>query len=213
MSTNIEFHSRNTTTGGITIGKVKGADGRQFFYVDGPHGAPSQHVFSYDTAMLVGAGIGVTPCSSIMRGIVEYRWKKSYTPKNLYFFWVARLTDLVYFGWLLRLLPELKAKERVHNEYYAHDMDAVAGIRRRISELVEAIKKGGKGPEPPPTLPAGWIESRTPTGDVFYFNEQTNETSWSPPRGTRTEAPQDPHEELIYRQGQLKEVCRSGNAT
>ena len=206
MSSHIEFHSRNPTTGGLAIGKVKGADGKHFFYVDGPHGAPSQHVFSYDTAMLVGAGIGVTPCSSIMRGIVEYRWKKSYTPKNLYFFWVARLTDLCYFGWLLRLLPELKAKERVHNEYYAHDMVAVEGIRRRISELVEAIKKGGAGPAPPPTLPVGWIESRTPTGEVYYFNEQTNQTSWTPPHGTRTEAPQDPREELVYRQGQLKEA-------
>ena len=72
----VEFVSRNTTTGSVTLGKVMGADGKPFFHVDGPHGAPSQHVFCYDSAIVVGAGIGVTPCSSIMRGVVNYRWKK-----------------------------------------------------------------------------------------------------------------------------------------
>ena len=33
-----------------------------------------------EAAMLVGAGIGVTPCASIMKGIVNYRWKKGFTP-------------------------------------------------------------------------------------------------------------------------------------
>ena len=49
---------------------VVGPDGQPFFRVDAPHGAPSQHVFQYNTCMLVGAGIGVTPCASIMRS----RW-------------------------------------------------------------------------------------------------------------------------------------------
>ena len=78
-----------------------------------PHpspGAPSQHCFQYDTVMLVGAGIGVTPCASIMKGVVGYRWKKGFTPNNLHFFWVARLTDLTTFKWLLVMLPELKAQ-------------------------------------------------------------------------------------------------------
>ena len=85
----VEFVSRNTTTGGTTLGKVMGPDGKPFFHVDAPHGAPSQHVFCYDTAIIVGAGIGVTPCSSIMRGVINYRWKKGFSPNTLYFFWVA----------------------------------------------------------------------------------------------------------------------------
>ena len=62
--------------------------------------------------MLVGAGIGVTPCASIMKGVVGYRWKKGFTPNNLHFFWVARLTDLTTFKWLLVMLPELKPYPR-----------------------------------------------------------------------------------------------------
>ena len=87
----IELVTRNPTTGATTLGKVIGPNNKPFFRVDAPHGAPSQHVFVYNTALIVGAGIGVTPCASIMKGIVNYRWKKGFKPKNLYFFWVARL--------------------------------------------------------------------------------------------------------------------------
>jgi len=181
----VEFVSRNTTTGGTTLGKVMGPDGKPFFHVDAPHGAPSQHVFCYDTAIIVGAGIGVTPCSSIMRGVINYRWKKGFSPNTLYFFWVARLTDLVYFKWLLVMLPELKAKELVHNEYYAGDKERADGIRARIEVLKKKLKESEgadkKGPPPPAKLPAGWEESRTPTGEIYYYNSATGDTSWVNP--------------------------------
>ena len=63
----VELATRNATTGASTLGKVMGPDGKPFFMIDAPHGAPSQHVFAYNTSMLVGAGIGVTPCASIMK--------------------------------------------------------------------------------------------------------------------------------------------------
>ena len=47
--------------------KVMGPNGQPLFRVDAPHGAPSQHTFQYKTCVLVGAGIGVTPCASIMK--------------------------------------------------------------------------------------------------------------------------------------------------
>ena len=178
----VEFVTRNAASGGVSLGKVLGPDGKPFFHVDGPHGAPSQHVFCYNTAMIVGAGIGVTPCSSIMRGVVNYRWKKGYSPNTLYFFWVARLTDLVYFKWLLVMLPELKAKELVHNEYYAGDKERAEGIRKRLDVLTKQ-RDGGKGPGPPSALPPGWTETRTATGQVYYFNQTTGETSWVTPGG------------------------------
>ena len=81
----------------VTLGKVIGPGGTPFFRVDAPHGAPSQHVFQYNTSMLIGAGIGGTPCASILKGVINYRWKKGFTPNNLHFFWVARITDLTTF--------------------------------------------------------------------------------------------------------------------
>lgn len=37
--------------------------------VDGPFGTASEDVFQYEVAMLVGAGIGVTPFASILKSI------------------------------------------------------------------------------------------------------------------------------------------------
>ena len=83
------------------------------------------------------------------------------------------------------MLPELKAKELVHNEYYAGDKERADGIRARIEVLKKAIKESEgadkKGPPPPAKLPAGWEESRTPTGDIYYYNSATGDTSWVNP--------------------------------
>lgn len=40
--------------------------------------------------MLIGAGIGMTPCASILRGALKYKWRKGYDPKTLHFFWTVR---------------------------------------------------------------------------------------------------------------------------
>ena len=37
--------------------------------MDGPFGTASEDVFQYEVAMLVGAGIGVTPFASILKSI------------------------------------------------------------------------------------------------------------------------------------------------
>eukprot|EP00965_Chrysotila_dentata_P248705 6208494-Pleurochrysis_carterae.AAC.3 len=56
----VELAKRNPFTGAPVLGKISGPDNKPFFFVDGPHGAPSQHVFNYETSVLIGAGIGVT---------------------------------------------------------------------------------------------------------------------------------------------------------
>merc|ERR1712032_267287 len=46
--------------------------------LDGPHGAPSELVWKHRVAVLVGAGIGVTPFASILRS-AQMRSKKNRT--------------------------------------------------------------------------------------------------------------------------------------
>jgi len=182
-SGHIQLSTRNPTTGEVTPGKTLGPDGKPFFFVDAPHGAPSQHVFNYNTSVVVGAGIGVTPCSSIMKGVVNFRWKKGFAPNNLHFFWVARKTDLTTFKWLLVQLPELKAQELVHNDFYGGD----DGRRKALLQQLEQARaelntiKGGASGTAPATLPPGWSETRTPQGVPYYFNTGTGETSWQMP--------------------------------
>ena len=177
----VELFTRNPQTGELTLGKVLGPDGRQFFRVDAPHGAPSQHVYRYRTCMLVGAGIGVTPCASIMKGVIGYRWKKGFSPSHLHFFWVARRSDLSTFKWLLALLPQLKLEEKKHNEHYGGDEQQLQAMESRVKVLRNELGVGGPSSVGASGLPPGWQSAKTEDGHTYYWNSQTQERTWAVP--------------------------------
>ncbi|OKL63600.1 hypothetical protein UA08_02019 [Talaromyces atroroseus] len=80
-------------------------------YVDGPFGSASEDVFKYEVAMLVGAGIGVTPFASILKSI-WYRMnhgKHQTRLRKVYFFWVCR--DFGSFEWFKSLLSAIEAQD------------------------------------------------------------------------------------------------------
>jgi len=104
------------------------------------------------------------------------------------------------------MLPELKANEIVHNEYYAGDNERADQLRARLEEVKKAVKKDGKGPAPPPMLLPGWSESRTPQGEVYYVNKNTGETSWMAPRGEAATS-ENAETEMLRLQAALKEVA------
>ncbi|KAJ3325954.1 hypothetical protein HDV06_002339 [Boothiomyces sp. JEL0866] len=62
--------------------------------VDGPYGSASEEVFDYETVILVGAGIGVTPFISIIKSL-SYRMQLAQGDDNaacmsIYFYWICR---------------------------------------------------------------------------------------------------------------------------
>lgn len=91
--------------------------------VTGPFGAPAQKVWGFETLMVVGAGIGVTPFASILRS-VQLRAKQRESllkrkgsddtslekmvdvliqvPKKIYFYWICRGQE--EFDWFCDLL-------------------------------------------------------------------------------------------------------------
>jgi len=90
--------------------------------VRGPFGAPAQKVWGFETLMVVGAGIGVTPFASILRS-VQLRAKQRdsllsrkssdeslkkmvdvliQVPKRIYFYWICRGQE--EFDWFCDLL-------------------------------------------------------------------------------------------------------------
>lgn len=80
-------------------------------YIDGPFGSASEDVFKYEVAVLVGAGIGVTPFASILKSIwyrMNYPQKKTRLRK-VYFFWVCR--DFGSFEWFRSLLLAIEAQD------------------------------------------------------------------------------------------------------
>jgi predicted ferric reductase len=78
-------------------------------HVDGPYGSPSGHVFESRHAVLIGAGIGVTPFASILESIVlraNGRGERPSTLQRAHFFWLNR--DRYSFEWFAALLAELE---------------------------------------------------------------------------------------------------------
>ncbi|KAG8766078.1 hypothetical protein FRC19_005490 [Serendipita sp. 401] len=78
--------------------------------IDGPYGAPAEDVFGSEVAVLVGAGIGVTPFASILKHI-WYRQKRGKLGalRRVEFFWICR--DAPSFGWFQSLLQEVEAAQ------------------------------------------------------------------------------------------------------
>ena len=80
-------------------------------YIDGPFGSASEDVFKYEIAILVGAGIGVTPFASILKSVwyrMNYPQQKTRLRK-VYFFWVCR--DFGSFEWFRSLLMAIEAQD------------------------------------------------------------------------------------------------------
>jgi predicted ferric reductase len=78
-------------------------------YVDGPYGSPSAHIFKSRFAVMIGAGIGVTPFASVLESIVLRAYGHGSRPSNLqkvHFFWLNR--DQYSFEWFSALLTELE---------------------------------------------------------------------------------------------------------
>jgi len=66
----------------------------QIIRVDGPHSAPSEHFCNYGTVMIVGAGIGLTPCASILSSLTKYKWRKNFSPEIVHLYWVVRQSEV-----------------------------------------------------------------------------------------------------------------------
>ncbi|KAJ3271503.1 hypothetical protein HDV01_006554 [Terramyces sp. JEL0728] len=75
--------------------------------LDGPYGAPAEDLYNYKVAMLVGAGIGVTPAASLLKSVWYKFYRKAPMPlSKLYFFWINR--DVQAFSWFQSLLASLE---------------------------------------------------------------------------------------------------------
>ncbi|XP_077433309.1 NADPH oxidase 1 [Vanacampus margaritifer] len=92
--------------------------------VDGPFGTASEDVFDYEVAMLVGAGIGVTPFASILKSI-WYKFKESnpvLRTRKIYFYWLCRETNA--FEWFADLLQvqEREMEERGIGDFLTYKL-------------------------------------------------------------------------------------------
>ncbi|XP_064013938.1 NADPH oxidase 5 isoform X4 [Pogoniulus pusillus] len=96
-------------------------------YIDGPYGTPTRKIFGSEHAVLIGAGIGITPFASILQSIMyRYRRRKQSCPSCHYswcgdlqdeemalrkvdFIWINR--DQKHFEWFVSLLTKLEMEQ------------------------------------------------------------------------------------------------------
>lgn len=108
--------------------KANGANahGPQLFpniSIDGPYSTASGDIFKYETAVLVGAGIGVTPFASILKSTWYHMsnpdtWAKNRLRK-VYFFWICR--DFESLAWFKSLLLAIEEQDKTRQiEVRAH---------------------------------------------------------------------------------------------
>jgi len=86
--------------------KEKGDTSELMAHLDGPYGTPSGEIFESRVAVLIGAGIGVTPFASILESIVLRAESGSAGPEKVYFYWLNR--DAYSFEWFAALLLDLE---------------------------------------------------------------------------------------------------------
>ncbi|HWA76767.1 MAG TPA: EF-hand domain-containing protein [Polyangiaceae bacterium] len=79
-------------------------------HIDGPFGSPSMHVFESRYAVLVGAGIGVTPFASVLEDLLIRAHAGEIQLEKLYFFWLNR--DSRAFAWFADLLLYLEQMDK-----------------------------------------------------------------------------------------------------
>ena len=108
---NLRFHVRSL---GNWTGKLRRVvegepSGERTAFVDGPYGSPSAKIFASRFAVLIGAGIGVTPFASVLESLVLRANGASANPSQLekvHFFWLNR--DQYSFEWFSALLSALE---------------------------------------------------------------------------------------------------------
>ncbi|NXI41542.1 NOX5 oxidase, partial [Galbula dea] len=96
-------------------------------YLDGPYGTPTRRIFTSEHAVLIGAGIGITPFASILQSIMyRYHRRKQSCPschhswceelqdeemtlRKVDFIWINR--DQKHFEWFISLLTKLEMEQ------------------------------------------------------------------------------------------------------
>ncbi|WP_421882522.1 EF-hand domain-containing protein [Pacificispira sp.] len=80
-------------------------------YIDGPYGTPSTHIFKSEVAVLIGAGIGVTPFAAILKSVFRRRaaGDTDLGLKKVHFVWMNR--DQYAFEWFSDMISGLEAED------------------------------------------------------------------------------------------------------
>eukprot|EP00736_Rhodelphis_marinus_P006387 Rmarinus@m.10599 len=152
--------------GNMVSGRWQSPIGGHLFRIDGPYSAPCVHITNYETVLLVGAGIGLTPFSSCLNSVMRQRWAKHQDsrPSHVHFVWSCRFDDFAAFQWFVEMLNNLKQLYLGYKGTMAHcpftfeatvfltgkpTAEQVAGVRELVGLSAEAGGRDDPTPYPP----------------------------------------------------------------
>ena len=114
--------------------------GNNLISIDGPMAAPTQHLGKYKTAVIIGAGIGVTPLRATLQSIVYFRFKHGVGntyPNNAYCVWVVNHKQIDAYKFMCRTLKE--AEDELY-DMRVKNKDFMATKRIKMHVYVTSVK-------------------------------------------------------------------------
>jgi len=121
-----DFDSKPAKDGGKVVGTAANPPINRVLprvMIDGPFGSASEDFLKYETVLLVGAGIGVTPFASILKSIWyrmnNFNHSKPTRLSKVYFVWVIRdFGTAEWFHSLLHAIEEQDTQNRIEISIY-----------------------------------------------------------------------------------------------
>eukprot|EP00929_Paragymnodinium_shiwhaense_P096308 TRINITY_DN5786_c0_g1_i5.p1 TRINITY_DN5786_c0_g1~~TRINITY_DN5786_c0_g1_i5.p1 ORF type:complete len:894 (-),score=113.88 TRINITY_DN5786_c0_g1_i5:291-2972(-) len=194
--------------------------------LDGPYPAPTQSALSNDVLVAIGAGVGITPCLSLLATITSLMEDEQSACKvNLkaaHFFWLTRSMDELLFG--RRHFAKIAACPRLRECIHLHlhctgcepDGDAAAYLFRQAIRLQsgrdrdtfkEALGDGLAAAKPDVSLPWCWLHGGKQ--DVLWLSGLADES----PERRAHQGPRFSRENLGAEAGTTEEATSAAVST
>lgn len=140
-SQSLTMHVRslgNWTTALRSFVEQRSPDQDIIAYLDGPYGSPSRHLFEARFAVMIGAGIGVTPFASILESIAQHEPKTLGRLEKAHFYWLNR--DQYSFEWFAALLATLETQKHAEQlDIHIHMTGGHAGLSAAGLEVAREL--------------------------------------------------------------------------
>lgn len=144
--------------------------------MDGAYGAASEDFTDFNTLLLVGAGIGVTPFASILKSLLfSRRHDANFKVKKIYFFWICR--EYKAFEWFQDLLREWELVMRESgDEFLSINIYLTEKMKKEEMDALQQQSNSNRNLDSLTALESRTNFGRPDFGKIFDTISQTHPT-------------------------------------
>jgi len=128
------FEEIDWLTGQKTFGIENLKDGTSLLRIDGPHAAPAMRYLEYGSIIFAAAGIGLTPAASVLRSLVQFRWRADANcwPHSIYFCWLCAASEVPAFEWFAQELSDSDVAAAANAKIHGADTEVARDYEMHI---------------------------------------------------------------------------------